>query len=374
MNILHCVIDEKFIAGMMRLFDNDRRHYNSYVYVTNNSQQSTFLEGLGVKSLDFESFLQIACKNDVVILHSLSAIPLHVVTKIPTKCKVVWFAWGFDLYSGVKPIIKVKKYNNETMSFMRGQRKSLKKSLVNAYIYCYRSIYLERALSRIDYFSGVYPYEFELVKKTHKLFEASKLDFYYGDIDFFIKDTVDKHIVHNKKIILIGNSADPSNNHHDVLTLLKKVGIPQDSRIIMPLSYAGTPKYKEWIMRYADSLFPGQVNTLQSYLPFKEYNEIISGCKVAVFFHERQQASDNVFLQLKLGAKVYMSESCQAYHYLKGLGFIIFSLQKDLLTIWDELSDEDIINNRELLVRLYSESRIIKRIFDIDDLLSKDIK
>ena len=101
---------------------------------------------------------------------------------------------------------------------------------------------------------------------------------------------------------------------------------------------------------------------LDAYLPLNEYLQVVSNCKVAVYFHERQQASDNVLMQLMYGARVYMSETSMMYKYLKSMGFYIYSLQEDKDDINLPLTKEQIITNREILCNHYSSSKLIERI------------
>ena len=57
---------------------------------------------------------------------------------------------------------------------------------------------------------------------------------------------------------------------------------------------------------------------------------LIGSCGFSIYFHERQQAMGNIFLSLRNGNKVFMSETNLAYEYLKSFGFIVFSVQRDL--------------------------------------------
>jgi hypothetical protein len=85
-----------------------------------------------------------------------------------------------------------------------------------------------------------------------------------------------------------------------------------------------------------------------------------------VFEHERQQASDNIFMQLLYGERVYMSETSEAYTYLKSIGLKIYSLQRDLSLFNVEMTDEDILNNRSVLSNHYSSSKLVERVRTIN--------
>ena len=229
---------------------------------------------------------------------------------------------------------------------------------------------IKPALKAIDYFSGVFPYEIDLIKKSHPYFRAEPIDFYYGSAkDFFIKEDVSTNINHEKKNIIIGNSANMTGNHFDVIEILSKVNIEDDSKLIIPLSYGNIRGYADAVEKEAEKIAPGRVVSLRNYMPFNEYYELISTCRTAIYAHERQQASDNIFLQMIFGARVYMSETSSAYNYLKGIGLKVYSLQSDLSLFNDAMKDEDVINNRRILSSLYAPSKLIERVKTINTIL-----
>lgn len=377
MKILHCLYDDKFTDGTIRTYNCDCRHTNKYIVIDDDSKITSFqyIKSPDVNCLSSAQFLKVAQDYDVVVLHSLLCLPLDCIRRIPSTCKVIWYAWGFDFYCGGNPIVKINLYQPYTKKFFFFD------NVVNRFrrVLLYPRVLLERlsirrALCRIDYFSGVFPYEYELLRQSRPYIHAKQLDFYYGDVDFFVKDEVDYNVDRERNNIILGNSGDPSNNHLDALLKLKKVGIPKESKIIIPLNYGSNPKYKNWITKKATALFPNNVYILDHFLPLNDYLQLVSKCKAAIFNHERQQASDNILMQLLYGAKVYMSETSQAYHYLKKVGFKVFSLQKDIDSIMTGLSDEDIIHNRTLLSEYYASHTIVDRIKKINDFVSGDIK
>lgn len=375
MKILHCVRDDKFTDGTIRVYENDSRHQNKYLLFTSNvNRKIEFIKYPKLVIAPFKSFLTKASEYDVIILHSFNVLPPTLICKIPKKCKVVWYGWGTDIYTGQPPFVDIKLFNTETEDYLQEQNKtSLYKRFKFAVAELYYGILRKKALERIDFFSGVFPYEYDLIKKYQKSFCAKPLDFYYGDTDFFVKETYDRNVEKGKINILIGNSNDPANNHHDALTLLSKVTIPEGTKIIMPLSYGGTQHYADWIINYGKKLFGDQFTPLRDFMPLDKYLNLISKCRVAVFFHERQQASDNIFIQIMYGAKVYMSETSLAFKYLKSIGFAVFSLQKDIGSLMEELPDDVIVNNRRLLSELYSSKTIKHRVININDIIENEI-
>lgn len=381
MKILHCLFDDKFMDGTIRVYESDKCHSNVYVLVSNSPKDYKFkyIKSDRVKVVTPQEFLSLAANFEMVILHSFFCLLNYYKIKIPKKCKVVWYGWGFDMYGGQNPLVPLKLYSEETQKFIDCYLPSKSAKIKDVGIIttiknCIERFLLNKALRRVDYFSGVFPYEYDLIKRYHPDFKAKKVDFYYGDVDFFIKDTVSNDIEHGKVNVIIGNSADPRNNHHDALTALSKSKLPKDARIIIPLSYGGPDNYIKWIKEYAESLFPGRVKALLDYMPLKEYLDLISHCKIAIFYHERQQASDNIFMQMMYGAKVYMSETSLAYQYLKKEGFAVFSLQTSADTLFEDISDEMVIKNRKLLCDRYANHTIIDRVVKISKQVEEDIK
>lgn len=381
MKILHCLFDDKFMDGTIRVYDCDKRHSNEYLLVKNCPEKYRLrsIKSNRVRIVSPHTFLSLAQDFDVVILHTFVCLKYYYISKIPQNCRVVLYTWGFDIYGDSYPIVPIKLYDEETREYKKKCHlpKGLKNKvaiLLSRLRNSVDGLFRRHALSRIDYFSGVFPYEYNLVKRYHRYFNAKPVDFYYGDTDFFINDTINTDIERGKINIILGNSAAMTNNHHDALTAISNVKLPPSTKIIIPLSYAGSPEYIQWVTDYAESLFPGRVNALKDYMPLQDYLDLTSHCKVAIFFHERQQASDNIFMQMMYGAKVYMSETSLAYNYLKEEGFVVFSLQSEADKLFDDMTDEMIMTNRRLLCEKYSAHTIIDRVRLINQQIEVDIK
>lgn len=372
MKIIHFVIDDKFIDGAITLFESDSRVINHYVITQRHERKFKYLKNEKIRRLSVSNISKEISNYDVAVLHSLMAIPIERIADIPKSVKVVWFAWGFDLYKDVfEKVIPTALYERQTKQFLRKQFHifSFFKNFKELGRKIWYNQYLNSALNRIDYFSGVFPYEYEEIKKKHSCFKASPLDFYYGSKKFFIPEEPDLQINHGKKNVIIGNSGDASNNHLDVLQILKDNNCIVEGQLIIPLSYACEDNYADSICGLANKIYPNKVNALRTYLPLNDYLKLTSNCRVAIYAHNRQQASDNIFLQLLYGAKVYMSEKSLAYHYLKSIGLKVFSLEKDIASFHKNISDEDVIKNRRILSSLYSSTKLIDRVKKINDIL-----
>lgn len=372
---LHCLLDDKFIDGAISLFDSDARVENDYVLFQTEKNTDGILRIRNPKATkdSIDNFLTRVINYDVVVLHDLKALPLDIIARIPASIKVVWLMWGFDFYNNQICDINLYYRYTRNSQFLRLFLGYLKDKTV---FWTKEKRKYNDALSRVDYFSGVFPYEYNLLKqlKHYPRIKAKPIDFYYGSTDFFVPEEPSAEIKNNYRNIIIGNSADLCNNALDVFELINNVlDVTALEHIIVPLSYGGNPGYISKVKKSGYSRWGEKFDPLDKYLPLSEYLSLVSNCKSAVFFHERQQASDNVFLQLLYGARVFMSESSQMYQFLKNQGYRVFSLRKDVSLINDPLPYEDVMINRRLLSNNYSSSKLVERVIRMNNEVVKDI-
>lgn len=375
MKILHCVTDEKFIDGAIGLYNQDDRIDNHWIHFTKEtSLPLKYIKSSQVEIKKIDDFGELVCGFDVVILHSLPSLPVQQILSIPSRIKVVWFAWGYDMYDGWKPLLPLPLYLSETSKIYKFFHKAptftkaIKRKIKDLIIPCQYKV----VLPRIDYFSGVFPYEYDLLKNRYHQFRAVQLDYYYASPDFFIKDACPKDITNRMCNIMIGNSANITNNHVDVIKFVNKyIKLSPNDKIIIPLSYGGWQEYVDIVKEKALDMLGNKATVLplDTYLPIDEYWNLASNCRIAIYAHVRQQASDNIFYQIMSGAKVYMTKRSEAFSYLRSIGLKVFSLEDDYESVNTSLSYEEVMHNRETLTKLYSVSSHIKRIKDINTIL-----
>lgn len=368
---LHCLHDKSFLDGAISLFEEDHRIKNTYIlFVGKNGQESfNYIKSSKASIQSVDTFLDCVSGYDVVVLHSLRSLPIELISKIPSSIRVVWLMWGYDFYN-------FQVYNSRLIGPL--SRKTITprvraREIKSAVKFCLfeRSIYRE-SLSRIDYFSGVFPYEYDLFMNLSRYpnLKAKPIDFYYGSSKFFVPEEPNNKIDNKFCNVIIGNSGDPRNNTLEAFEILKGAldGNTLD-KIIVPLSYGSDKVFIKKVKRRGNDLWGMKFIPLDTYMPLNEYLEVVSNCKVAVYYHERQQASDNVLMQLMYGAKVYMSATSLMYKYLKNLGFYIYSLQQDIDEINEPLPKEYIITNRTILSKHYSSTKLIERVKVMNNLI-----
>lgn len=364
---LHCCCDDKFIDGAITLFNSDNSIDNTYVVVSKERELGLpfkYIKTASVIRIKAEEFISFAESFQAIILHNLYSLDSEILLSLPLSCKVIWLMWGYDFYN-------YKLYNKKLLYCYTNKFVDVKHFFYELkdkiWFYLKEKHYYEQALKRIDYFSGVFPYEINLLKEVRPNLRTKLIDFYYGSTNFFILETPSTSIDNKYRNIIIGNSGAVTNNHLDVFYILSKIlNTSTIDKIVVPLSYAGTKKYNSKVSKTGDNLWGAKFLPLNDYLPLKQYLEIVMNCRTAIFFHERQQASDNVFLQLLYGARVFMSNTSLMYQYLKTIGFYVYSLQEhsDLINI--PLEEDKVFANRKLLSDNYSSSKLIQRVISMN--------
>jgi hypothetical protein len=118
--------------------------------------------------------------------------------------------------------------------------------------------------------------------------------------------------------IQVGNSANPTNHHREVLKVLAEFK-DRDIEIVCPLSY-GEPDYRERVISVGKRLFADKFVPLVEFLPFEEYRELLASIDIAIFNHNRQQGMGNIISHLGLGHKVYLRSDQSPWKFLTGIG------------------------------------------------------
>jgi hypothetical protein len=245
------------------------------------------------------------------------------------KCN--WVIWGGDLYFYQKPKITIKQ---KVYEFMRA--------------FC-----IKKFNGLITYIRG----DYELAKKWYRI----KGKYYecfmypsnlYKEIDFFNNKNRDEKIY-----IQIGNSADPSNNHKEIIEKIRKYR-NENIEIICPLSY-GNKEYAEEIKKLGESIFGNKFIALMDFIPFEEYINILGKIDIAIFNHKRQQAMGNTITLLGLGKKVYLRNDVTQWKLFYDLGIKVYSVEDFNIK---KIDNEIRLKNKEIVKKYFSEENLIKQL------------
>lgn len=350
--IVHISKDEKFIDMAMYMFNKVYKE-NKLLLCSLDVAKFVKSEHTKLRVDEINTWLEEnSSKIKGVVIHSLFTNSI----RFPKNVKVLWIGFGFDYYDYFGPRQNLLLKKTRALKYSGAPNLRIKDWL--RYIkWSYSRYFGEKArtLKRIDFFSPVLFSEFKALN-----FNGMKyLNWNYGDLDnFLVRDTNKEILLSEKNKILVGNSATYTNNHLDLVEMLKS--FPIGSEFVIPLSY-GDMAYKEKVVRvYKEELSEYKLNFLNKFMPATDYFSILSGCDSIIMGHLRQQGYGNIITSLYMGLKVILLKDSILYKELINKGYRIFS-EKDLINSTIELSDIEKKSNRELLIENWSENIMIKK-------------
>lgn len=364
--ILHLSPDDKFVDMALVYFEFLKPNLNTlFVYA---NKKPTYVKSpatLVNKDTIFTEFDKK--KYGLIVIHSLSPVWFDFIRKIAKDIPIVWVGWGYDYYDLMSNDLLLHK--TEKLTHKLGIIDSCKNFLRKIKkIYLYRN--KMEVVERLNYFSPVLHLEYEQIKSKLNLDKfPDYVYFNYGSLEKnFIRGYENKKV--NGKNILIGNSATDTNNHLEVFDLLKDIKIEDSVKVVCPLSY-GNEKYKKLIVEIGKNEFKDSFDPLVDFIDIDSYINKIISCRVVIMNHVRQQAFGNIITMLYLGAKIFLRKENPIYVFLKAQGAVIYSIQdlEDNHSLFEgDLSDMDVMKNREVLQLFISESVAIEKTQNIIDL------
>ena len=261
-------------------------------------------------------------------------------------------------------------FNKRIILFLFIFRKFLKKSnwiIWGGDIYCYqrRKNNLKNRIWYIieDYVKGnFYSYitEFEGdYKLTQKWFGATGkyFDCFQYPSNLYKEVNITQTKIKKENLhIIIGNSADPSNNHFEILKKLEKY---KDKNIIIycPLSY-GDVEYAEKVINQGKTIFKEKFIPIVEFLDYKRYLRLLLEIDIAIFAHNRQQAFGNITSLLSMKKTVYLRDEVTTTKMLKKLGIKIKSFDNlKKLEVFDDMLLE---RNKRIMKKRFSEEQLIE--------------
>lgn len=378
LHILHCIQDEKFIDNcVISRFEyfNDKVE-NKYVIVRRNCtkpiikfeyiKQTEYV--IQLTNFQFLKFLKQS-NIDVVVLHNFTTLSCSIIYKIPSEIKVVWFAWGADLYYPIayKSFIEIPNlYGKITSRIAKNESRNLNGFLRNFKRLLF-DYWVKKSVSRIDYFSGVIPKEYQHMKKL-PFFHAKEVVFSYNALPS--KSDSDMNFTTAKgDNILIGNSGDMTNNHLEIFEVLKTLDLGK-RKIFVPLSYSGSERYKALVKEKGREYWGDKFISMEDFMSYEEYLQVLSSCGIRIFGHERQQAMGNITIAWKQGCKIFLSETSMAYDFYKKLGVKFFTIQHDLnqQCLDASYTNQEVETTRKIL---YEKRNPYKALKDLERMIDK---
>ena len=363
-NYIHFVTDEKFIRDEIRCFEEASLTTNQYFFIGTENKKFEFIDNKLVKIISGKDVLDLfADKNiNAVCLHNLYSLPYDLIAKIPGHIAVIWYAWGFDLYSNPAPLYPLLSVGERYMAETRRLAKrinfnSFVKKLIKNII---RTIHpakdkisqAKAAIERVDYFAGVFPLEYDMMKEAIPYFRAEKITHNYIHPQEFKLEDIKAAPQINGRNILLGNSASFFGNHIDIMKQIAPY-IEKNVKIICPLSYAGTPTYVREVIRQGKNLFGDRFVPLTTYLSLEEYTKTMRSCNRFVMGMIQQAATCNCLTSMWDGIKIYAPKRSMNYAQYNDMGIKVYSIEEDFGRESDEQYN-NLFTNRLIIEENYS--------------------
>lgn len=355
--------DPKFLLPVLKSFDlDDRIEYKSLLFLHNKKSQCKISDVDDLEIIrDKKALKSRLAKDDYDVVYFFSMVDVwwKVLDYIPKNKKIIWWAWGYDLYDvqarGLKPIIDLPLYKSRSIKLLHrtlwGVRNTILTKILEYTIGLYYDILRRNRLSRIDYIQPVFSLEYDYLKQQNLCnFHASP---FYTLQNIKMKDFQLTPRNPNGSIIL-GHSAQITGNHIDVFEDIKD-NIPPDREIIVPLNY-GMMDYcsivKEKLASYSDLM---NIRILDKFLPLEEYHNLLKNCSYAIYGAIRQQAMGNISWAIRQGIKVFLYKDSMMYKHLKKCGIIVYAIEEI-----DENSFSTPLSKEELEINMNAKMQELK--------------
>lgn len=366
--VLNIINDDKFTPFLQGLFEEVAPENSVFRVITNNKKLVFAVQNQSTEAVDDTYFVSSKFKKDLenttcVIFHTLTLEYALAALRIPHHIPIVWRGWGFDYYpyleaKGLNLLLPatrqmVKKPTILNRFLIKRTPKQLLLSLLSRTV---KSFVIKSFISRVDYFSCCVPDDFEALKQVLPDFKAQFLPLnYYSIEDVFLRGDNIHDLSGNN--ILLGNSATPTNNHFEAISMLSELGM-QGRKVIVPLSY-GDEDYRKSVIRFGEKLLGESFVPLTNFVSLPEYNRIVSSCSNVIMNHVRQQGIGNISATLLRGGKVFLQQENSIYQYYTRMGVKLFTCPGDLIidNLDMKINHSDLVKNKEIMTRIWSREQ-----------------
>lgn len=337
--ILHlCALDkfiEPFYSFTKKNFEKEFDRHIFYIKKGKSSHAEPIGENVlcaekAGKLTRYTALIRYMYSSEKIILHGLfdyqALLLLFFNPWLLKKC--YWAIWGGDLY------YRVNQKNNIQ--------------------WIVREIIRKIIIKRIGHFITHIKGDCDLAKKWYGGNGAWHECFMYPSNLF--QEAPIQTLPHVGINILVGNSADPSNNHIEVLDSLK-CHAGSDIRIYCPLSY-GDQSYAQRVSDYGASLFGDKFIPIRDFMQLEKYNELLAKIDIAIFNHKRQQGMGNITTLLGLGKKVHIRNEITSWDFLKSLNIKIYDINSIEVS---KIEAATLNGNKDIVMKYFSRDNLIKQ-------------
>ena len=256
--------------------------------------------------------------------------PRLAFSGLPTRCS--WVCWGAELY----------EHGAENKTIKRRIAHFFHRKLVRKFNRVF-------ALNRGD---G------ELIQKLIVKRNVNSLAYPLIDSTAVTRSKVD-----SKVKVLIGNSANTSNDHEAILRSLADFS-NREIEVIAPLNYAGSDEYVAAITKLGEDIFADKFVPITNMLDKTEYDQLLADVDIAIFAHQRQQGLYVVYSMMKYGKKMYMRRNVSSFTELNDKGFTLFDFEEIKNQSFEQFVEQGEgigLKNKDLMQNVYSEEALLPK-------------
>lgn len=273
-------------------------------------------------------------KSDKIILHGLFdpylVIMLFCMPWLLKKS--YWVMWGGDLYY----------HQLATRNWKYRVREFFRRPVIKNMGYL------------VTYIKG----DIELARKWYKAEGVCQECLMYPSNLYKNVNIKDKN--HKGINILVGNSADPTNNHFEVFDKLEKYA-DMDINLIVPLAY-GDKDYAKKVASEGEKVFGNKFQPILELIALDEYLKILSEIDIAVFNHKRQQAMGNTISLLGMEKKVYIRRGTTTWRFFEEKKIKVFDIDEIESLSSDNSSSKD---NKSYIKSYFSKENYKKQLIEL---------
>ena len=350
MKYIHVMPNEKFIEPYIEFIKNNFNFDEHEFYLIDGKKfkvpkydniflyKSKFNKNKIIEILKLSKFLYKNLKRgEKIYFHSLfnKRIILFLFFFRNFLKKSNWIIWGGDLYCYEK-----------------------RKKFFKHFIWYRIEDYVKRNFA---YISTLVPEDYEIAKKYYKVKGKNQMAIYPFDLDIEFFNGLFPELKNNT-YIQVGNSADPSNNHFEILDVLSKYK-NENITIFCVLSY-GDEEYAKKVNEYGKKIFKEKFIGIFNYMTFKEYCEYLKNIDILVFNHKRQQGLGNIFMLSYLGKKIYLRNDISSWNYLtKNLGLTLNPYEDIENETFEKFIKNNSKDNKNRLLETYFSEKYVSEIW-----------
>ncbi|RZM81167.1 hypothetical protein C3B51_09260 [Pseudoalteromonas rubra] len=338
MRVLHISSGDKFIFPFIELIEDNFKFDEHHFLISEGIASKDALKASNVFVSDSSTYLKIKRlvltlikihRAERVIIHGLFDLKLiYILFLCPwVLSKCYWFIWGGDLYT----------FQSKKVGFFWKIKERIKKSVIKRIGHLVTYVPGDIEIARAQYQAqGSYHECLMYLSNLYRSYELPKRS--------------DESIN-----IQVGNSADPSNNHLEVLELLRPFS-DSNIKVYVPLSY-GNRRHAEEVISVGQEWFGDKFKPITELMPFDEYLSFLGKIDIAFFNHNRQQAMGNIITLLGLGKTVYLRSGTSHWDFFQSQ-----SLDVKAISEFDSLEKETLTENEEKVKKYFSMDNYLNQL------------